>query len=151
MLDEYSKQINEAFMGIYDSVQRVEERMLKSSNFDLSICELDILQCIGKYAERGCSVSELAKDYNVTLPTITVAIKRLESRNYVEKVRSQSDGRMVNIVLTRLGKKADAAHVYFHERMVRSFLKDVDEETRPVLLDALNNLGTFLKKMGEIQ
>ncbi|MGI6664201.1 MAG: MarR family winged helix-turn-helix transcriptional regulator [Christensenellaceae bacterium] len=150
MLDVYGNEINEAFQLIYDSVHKVEERMLKtSSNLDLSISELDILGAIGKYKEEGCSISQIAKEVGVTLPTITVAIQRLEARGYVEKKKSMEDGRRVNIVLTKLGKKADAAHRYFHERMVRAFLKEVGEDVKPVLLTALQNLATFLRQMGD--
>ena len=150
MFDAYSKQVNDTFNEIYDSIQRVEEQMLSNSKLDLSICELDILESVGKFGEAGCSISEIARDYRATLPTITVAIKRLESKGYVEKVRSSTDGRKVNVVLNRNGKKADAVHRYFHERMVRSFLREVSQEQRPMLLRALQNLAGFLQQMGEV-
>lgn len=151
MLDDFGKQINDTFMLIYDSVHKVEEAMLKSSTLDLSISELDIVETIGTFGDKGCSISDIAHKNEVTLPTVTVAIKRLEKKGYVEKARSSEDGRMVNIVLTRIGKKADAAHRYFHERMVRALLKDASEEVRPVILQSLQNLGAFLKQMGEAQ
>lgn len=151
MLDDFGTQINNTFMLIYESVHKVEEAMLKTSALDLSISELDIIETIGRFGEKGCSISEIAHTNEVTLPTVTVAIKRLENKGYVEKARSPEDGRMVNILLTRIGKKADAAHRYFHERMVRALLKDVQEEAKPVILQALQNLGLFLKQMGEAQ
>jgi DNA-binding MarR family transcriptional regulator len=145
MLSKIESDINDAFMQIYNSIHRVEERMLKHSTLDLSISELDMLETVGAYGEKGCTISDIARDNNVTLPTVTVAIKRLEAKGYVEKNRCKQDGRVVYVILTRLGKKADAAHRYFHERMVRSFIKDVDQEERELLLRALNNLGAFLK------
>jgi DNA-binding MarR family transcriptional regulator len=121
--------------------------MIKSTKLDLSISELNILETIRKTNSKGCSVSEIARAQNVTLPTITVAIKRLEAKGYVEKVRSQEDGRMVSIRLSRQGEKADAAHRYFHEQMIRAFLKDVGQKDRVVVLSALKNLSAFLNQV----
>ncbi|MGI5898422.1 MAG: MarR family winged helix-turn-helix transcriptional regulator [Christensenellales bacterium] len=145
MLSKIESDINAAFMQIYNSVHRVEERMLKHSTLDLSISELDMLETVGAYGEKGCTISDIARDNSVTLPTVTVAVKRLEAKGYVEKNRCKQDGRVVFVALTRLGKKADAAHKYFHERMVRSFIKDVSQEEREMLLRALKNLESFLK------
>ncbi|MGI6175938.1 MAG: MarR family winged helix-turn-helix transcriptional regulator [Christensenellales bacterium] len=147
MLDEYSKLVNTTFNDIYEAIQRVEQQMLKSTKLDLSISELNILETIRKANCKGCSVSEIARAQNVTLPTITVAIKRLEAKGYVEKVRSQEDGRMVSIRLSRQGEKADAAHRYFHEQMIRAFLKDVGQKDRVVVLSALKNLSAFLNQV----
>ena len=148
MLSKIEHDINKAFMQIYNSIQMVEEHMLKHSSLDLSISELDLLETVGEYSAKGCTISDIARDNNVTLPTVTVAIKRLEAKGYVTKSRSKQDGRMVYVVQTRLGKKANAAHKYFHERMVRSFIKETTDEERDMLLSALNNLGGFLKQAG---
>ena len=148
MLSKIEAEINDTFMQIYNSVHRVEERMLKHSSLDLSISELDLLETVGKFRERGCTISDIARDNNVTLPTVTVAIKRLEAKGYVEKNRSTQDMRVVYVVLTKKGRKADMAHKYFHERMVRSFIRDVDNVDREMLLGALKNLGAFLGQAG---
>ena len=144
MFTEYERELNKTFLAIYDTVQRVEERILKDSKFDLSISELDILETIGNFKNKGCSISEIAREKLITLPTVTVAIKKLEAKNYVEKVRSEDDGRMVKIMLSPAGHKADAVHRYFHEQMVRSFLQNISEDNRPIILDALKNLNAYL-------
>ena len=149
MLSKIESEINDAFMQIYNSVHRVEERMLKHSTLDLSISELDMLETVGKAEGNGCTISDIARDNSVTLPTVTVAIKRLEAKGYVEKNRSMEDGRVIYVKLTRKGRKADVAHRYFHERMVRSFIRGVDDGDREMLLVALKNLGGFLKQAGE--
>lgn len=148
-MDEFGTQVDTALTDIYVSVRRVEDKMLKTSVLNLTTSELDFLDTIGKYGDKGCSISEIAKDNRVTMPTVTVAIKKIENKGFVQKVRSQEDGRKVNIVLTRMGHKAYAAHMYFHERMVRSLMRDVDAETRPVILQALQNLSDFLRKIGD--
>ncbi len=149
MRDTYSDRINELLVEIFQSVLTVEENSLKDVLLDLSITEMHTLEAVGKTEEDGRTVSALAQQLNVTLPTVTVAIKKLEQKGYVEKVRSQTDGRVVRIHLTRKGKRVDAVHSYFHQQMVRSLLKEVDDDARPVLLHALENLHGFLGRQIE--
>ena len=62
----------------------------------------------------------------------------------MQKVRSAKDARVVRVTLTRIGRRADAAHRYFHEQLVRSLLREVSDEQIPVLLGALKNLNQFV-------
>ena len=146
MLDSYAAHINDLVTGIYDSIMSVEEQMLMGSMKDLTICELHIIEAVWELREKGCSVSDLAEARAVTVPSMTVAVKKLEKKGYVEKRRSETDGRMIRVALTRKGEKVNAVHRYFHRQLVRSFLTDIDEEARPVLQHALENMDAFLKR-----
>lgn len=146
MLDPYAAQINDLVTGIYDSIMMVEEQMLMGTMKDLTICELHIIETVWKLQEEGCSLSDLAQAQDVTLPSMTVAVKKLEKKGYVEKRRSQTDGRVIHVVLTRKGEKVNAVHRYFHRQLVRSFLAGISEEERPVLMRALENMDAFLKQ-----
>ena len=113
---------------------------------DLTICELHIIEAVWDLREKGCSVSDLAEARAVTVPSMTVAVKKLEKKGYVEKRRSEQDGRVIRVVLTRQGEKVNAVHRYFHRQLVRSFLADIGEEERPVLQHALENMDAVLKR-----
>ncbi|MDR3086114.1 MAG: MarR family transcriptional regulator [Christensenellaceae bacterium] len=149
MLDELGLQLSKSLGEIYGSIRRVEDKMLRSSVLNITLSELDFLDVIGGYGEKGCSIGEIAKGGKVTMPTVTVAIKKLESKGFVEKIRSDEDGRRVRVILTRMGRKTYAAHRYFHERMVRALLQEVSEDLRPTVLSALQNLSVFLRKIGD--
>ena len=149
MLDPYAAQLNHVITSIYDSVAQVEEQMLVKSVPDLSITELHILETVWQRRAEGCSISDIAQVHQVTLPSMTVAVKKLVSKGYVQKMRSGTDGRVVYVALTRQGEKVNAMHRYFHEHMVRSLLRDISEEQRPVLLEALQHMDVFLKQQLE--
>lgn len=136
--------MNDLLVHIFQSILRVEEQQLRNSDFDLSISELHLLEAVGKTHEAGCTCSALAEALAVTMPTVTVAIKRLEAKGYVTKTRSETDGRMVRIVLTKKGHRADVAHRYFHRQMVHSLIRDADEQERSLILRSLENLDAFL-------
>lgn len=149
MRDTYQDQLNKLLVDIFSSVLNVEEQTLKNTKLDISISELHTLEAVAKFGSAGSSISALAQELNVTTPTVTVAIKKLQSKRYVEKVRDAVDGRKVSVVLTREGRRIDAVHRYFHEQMVRSFIREVGTQEQPVLLNALQNLQAFLH--GRIQ
>jgi DNA-binding MarR family transcriptional regulator len=149
MLEPYAAKLNCVITSIYDSVMQVEEQMLVKSVPDLSIGELHILETVWQRRDMGCSISDIAQAHQVTLPSMTVAVKKLETKGYVQKMRSDTDGRVVYVALTRRGDKVNAMHRYFHEHMVRSVLRDIDETQRPALLAALESMDAYLKQQLE--
>lgn len=141
------QEINHLLVEIFRNILTVEEQTLRTTQLDLSIGELHILETIGQHCRKeevGCSISQIAQDQEITLPSVTVAVKKLEKKGFVQKVRSAEDARVVRVTLTRTGRRADAAHRYFHEQMVRSLLREVSEEQAPMLRDALRNLNQFV-------
>lgn len=147
MRNSMFKEINHLLVNIFQNILSVEEQTLRSTKLDLSISELHILETIGHYCRKnqeGCSISQIAQDQEIVLPSATVAIQKLEKKQFVQKVRSAKDARVVRVTLTRIGRRADAAHRYFHEQLVRSLLREVSDEQIPVLLGALKNLNQFV-------
>ena len=77
---------------------------------------------------------------------MTIAVNKLVKKGYVEKIRSEQDGRQVFVKLTKLGRKVNAGHLYFHENMVRNVSEDLSEEEKEVLVRAMKNLNKFFKR-----
>ncbi|MCR4963216.1 MAG: MarR family transcriptional regulator [Firmicutes bacterium] len=146
MLDAYASLLNETIIRVYDSIMRLEEQMLARSVKNLTISELHILEAIGKMNGEPCTISDLAQARQVSLPSMTVAVQKLEKKGLVEKRRGPQDGRVVQVSLTRNGHKYYAMHAYFHERMVRSLLRNIPEQQRPALLQAMQDIDLFLKR-----
>ena len=147
MLDEYSSKLNNLLVNTYRSVLKVEELMIKSVNsIDLSISELHMVECIGQQKQEGKTISDIAQELDITLPSVTVAVKKLTKKGYVRKEKSSEDGRVVRVVLTKLGKRADALHRYFHEQMIRNVMKAIPEEEKDTLVSAMAGLDNFFQK-----
>jgi DNA-binding MarR family transcriptional regulator len=146
MPDHFSETLNELLVNTYRTVLKVEEQMIKSMNgIDLSINELHMLESIGT-SEGGATISDIARVIDITLPSVTVAIKKLEKKGYIQKVKSEEDGRVVRVTLTRLGRKIDSMHRYFHEQMIRNVAKEIPEDEKEILLKAMLNLNGFFKQ-----
>ncbi len=146
-MDLFSEHLNDILVDTFRSILKVEEQLIKSSGkIDLSISELHLIESVGKNKDKGKTISDIADDLNITLPSVTVAINKLVRKGYVQKVKCENDGRVVYVSLTKLGKKMDAVHQYFHITMVRSVTKDLLEEEKNAMLKGIVKLNDFFKK-----
>ena len=100
MLRRADAELNDLLVNTYQNVAKVESCMLTSQQNDLSIAELHILECVGRGQGGACSISRIAQAMEITLPTVTVAVKRLEKKGYVVKNKDENDGRVTRVELT---------------------------------------------------
>lgn len=144
MMEEFDKQLNTLLVDTFKSILKVEELSLKNKGLDdLSISEMHLLETIGKNKENGRTVKEIAKELNITPPSVTIAINKLEKKGYVQKIKGSIDGRMVFVMLTRLGRKIDSVHRYFHEQMIRSVGKELTNNEKEIFMKGLKGLNNF--------
>lgn len=143
-MDEFSRELNQLLVCTYRDVGKLEEGMLHSvSGMEVSIGELHLMEAIGETKDRGLLICELAQRVELTPPTVTVAINKLALKGYVLKTKSTQDKRSVIVTLTRLGKKVNAAHRYFHEQMVRNIEKLLTPAEREGMLRGMQTLNCF--------
>ena len=141
--------LNELFTTTYRSVLKVEEVMLRHlSNNSLTLSEMHMLECIGKRAG-DVTITDIAQELDVTPPSVTMAVKRLERKGYLTKDRSDEDGRRVRVRLTEEGRRAETAHRYFHRQMVRAVARCLEPAQREALLNALQRINEFMRQKVE--
>jgi DNA-binding MarR family transcriptional regulator len=146
-MDPFSIALNDLLVNTFHMILKLEEETLRSmSGNKLSISELHMLEAIHRQPEKGRTITDIAQDLSITLPTVTVAVGRLAQKGYVRKHKGREDGRMVHVLLTEEGRRAEAAHRYFHRRMVQAVSQNIPQEEREVLLKGLRNLQAFLLK-----
>ena len=102
------------------------------------------IEAIGMYKKK--TTTEVAKELQITVGTLTTAINRLVKKGYVERLRSEDDRRVVKLSLTKQGKLLFRVHQYFHRQMIKNVLKDMSPEEEAILLKALKNLHDFLQE-----
>ncbi|APG65987.1 MarR family transcriptional regulator [Tenacibaculum todarodis] len=104
-IDKNTNVTNKIVVGL----QRISEAFKvllweKAKEFGLSPIQIQILIFIQNHKATYCNVSYLAKEFNVTKPTISDAIKALEKKEMIVKDYSSSDSRSYTIFLSELGK-----------------------------------------------
>ncbi|MFV0558194.1 MAG: MarR family winged helix-turn-helix transcriptional regulator [Enterococcus sp.] len=136
--------VNDYLVNVFNDILTIEESELRKSQFnDLSITEMHTIEAIGMYDHK--TTSEVAKDLAITVGTLTTAINRLVKKEYVQRIRSEKDRRVVKLGLTKKGKLLFRVHKHFHRQMIKGILVDTSSEEERVLLQALKNLHDFLQ------
>lgn len=145
-MDEFSAHLNDLLVETFRNILKVEEDMLRSSEtLNLSISEMHLIESVGKCKEEGRTISGIAEDMGITLPSVTVAINKLRTKGYVEKVRGEADSRTVIVKLTKSGRRVDAVHRYFHENMVRNITKEMSDDEKQALAKGIVKLNSFFQ------
>jgi DNA-binding MarR family transcriptional regulator len=145
-MDAFATELNTLLVETYHLIERVEENSVKKMrDGNLSINEVHVLEAVGKTGEPR-TISELAADLDISLPSATVAVNKLVSKGFLEKQRGEVDGRQVLISLTKKGKTIDRVHRFFHEQMVKKVAAELSDEEKQVLLRAIRNLNRFFEK-----
>lgn len=146
-MDSFSSQLNAILVDTFNNILKFEEDLLKqSTNIDLSINEMHLIEHVGKNKNDGRTISDLAQSLNITLPSVTVAINKLAKKGYVKKEKSLTDGRVVYVRLTDKGLRIDKIHQYFHVKMVKDISKEMTDEEKEVLIHGMEKLNGFFKK-----
>lgn len=146
-MDAFSYEINDLLVSLYTSIEKMEQQMLTSAkNFDLSIREIHFLDAVGRDKEQfplGKTISELAECLGITLPSVTLAVNKLQKKGFLVKERSVSDGRIVHIHLTREGQKVYRLHRLFHTRMVNAVAAELSQEEKNALTSGVRKMRNF--------
>lgn len=145
-MDAFNVELNRLLVMAYRKINKLEEGILHSvSGTDLSISEMHLLEAVGDMQHEGIPLFELAQRMELSPPTVTVAINKLSRKGFVVKSKSEKDKRSVIVALTRVGKKMNAAHRYFHEQMVRDIDKLLSPTEREGMLKGMEQLNRFFQ------
>lgn len=108
-----------------------------------------ILTLLASRPHEPFGVSRIAMELALTKPTVSDSISTLVRKGLVEKVRSASDGRAVELRLTlRGGQLAEGTSVW--PDFLRSAALELSEEERAVFLRALVKMVRALQGQGHI-
>ncbi len=146
-MDDFSRLLNDILVEAYYNILHFEEQAIKKNNrIELSINEMHLIESIGKTEKSGRTIGEIAEDLNITMPSVTIAVNKLVKKGHVEKMKCESDGRIVRVRLTKLGNKINIYHQFYHRNMVRQLSDCFTMDERECLMRAIVKLNDFFKK-----
>ena len=149
-MDDFEKGLNHVLVDTFNMILKYEESSLKKIvSVPVTITEAHMIEVIGEREDEITTVSEIASVLNVSMPTATVAIKKLESKGFINKEPCARDGRRMLISLTETGRKIYRAHSLFHRRMVKNISNQFQESEKDVLYRAVTKLSEFFKEKVE--
>jgi len=132
--------LKETITFLSDLIENILEETLDVSDFsDLTWQQLHYLKVLVKM--KNPTLTELAKELNLTKPTVTVLVDKLTEKGYIRRVKSDDDRRVMHLHIDKKGAKVNALRETAHEKMaekIRSGLSSaetakLDELIRKVL------------------
>lgn len=152
-MDALGNELNRLLVDTYRAAGKIEQIMLEDlSDGKLSLSEMHGIECIGNARRRGRTVTEISQELDITLPSVTSMVKRLEKKGYVMKQKAESDGRSVIIKLTDAGYQAYVGYLFAQRKMINAVRSNVEDGDVTVLLRSLKALnGFFSQKLDELK
>lgn len=144
-MEEFEKKLNDLLVGIFNTILDIEETAIKHiGEIDISMSEVHLIEKVGD-ARDGISIMHIAKELGITMPSVTVAIKKLLSKGYVTKVKCSTDARSIKVFLTTSGERVYANHKFFHMQMIKDISNDLTCKEKDVLLSGVGKINIFFK------
>ncbi|MBM6840855.1 MarR family transcriptional regulator [[Clostridium] spiroforme] len=113
-------------VDVFNTVMDVQDIYLKKGPYrDLTMSETHVLDAVAK--ESSPSMSAVANRLNITLGTLTTAVKKIIDKGYLRKEQSTQDQRIYYLRLTSSGKEALQVHKQFHktlDQMCKNYIPD---------------------------
>lgn len=147
-MTQFERSMNMLLIKLYRSVEKLEQEILSQKRgIPLTISEIHLLEGVASFDEaEGATISDISDYLDISLPSVTLAVNKLQKKGYVVKEKCSGDGRVVRVRLTREGRRAERAHQYFHRSMVRAALKDLTREETAAVLRGVQKLDAFMDK-----
>ena len=143
-MNDFDLQLNDLLSDTFRAILKFEEKTIKQSSVaDVSISELHLIESIARQPDQTLTIGDIAIDLGITKPSVTNAIQKLEQKGLVERIKDGSDGRRVFVSLTKVGKKVNSVHGYFHEHMVKNISALFTEEEKSILLKGVRQLNKY--------
>lgn len=144
-MDSYET-INNILVHLFNEIWELEEKAIITEEFkDITNNDMHIIEAVSL---EGNNMSAIAKKLKITVGSLTTSMNSLVNKKYVSRRRSETDRRVVNIMLTDKGIKAYNHHNEFHMQMTDAVVKRLNDEELPVLIKTLDGLSEFFKSYG---
>ncbi|WP_370583980.1 MarR family winged helix-turn-helix transcriptional regulator [Motiliproteus sp. SC1-56] len=116
------------------------KRMVKSCG--LTIPQVMVLRAIDLLGD--VTVKRISDDVSLSQATVTTILNRLEDRKLVERVRCQSDKRIVNARLTDCGREMlMSVPPLLHEKFIERF-DALEDWEKTQIISALQRVATMM-------
>ena len=131
--------LTEAISYISDLVEKVLEETISQADFtDLTQQQLHYLQVI--FRMKNPTLTELARELDLTKPTVTVLADKLVEKGYIKRVKSDQDRRSMHLHIDKKGTKIEALREIAYERMAEKISSGLSETETAILTELLRKI-----------
>ena len=141
-MDNLEEILIEMLSRAYSRIVYGEEKILKDMMGDtLSVKEFHTLEVIyTAMKNKSNTASTIAKHLGITLGTCTTNIERLIQKGLVNKIKNDSDRRIVYIELTEKGLQTHLKHMSMHKKLISKAISKLSTSEKVALMNAVNKI-----------
>jgi len=122
-----------------DLIENVLEETISLADFtDLTQPQFHHLQVIVKM--KNPTLSELARELDLTKPTVTVLVDKLVEKGYVKKVKSDKDKRSMHLHIDKKGSKIRNLREKAYNRLTDKISSGLSETETEILTTLLKKI-----------
>lgn len=145
------EELNYFFVETFNKILQYEESALSAGDTaGLSMKELHILEAVAQMQIRQeNTMSKIAARLGISVGALTTAVGVLVTKGCLERRGCTQDRRVVRIVLTEQGERAEWQHRLFHRDMVQMIGDSLTEDSLSSLLASLKILSRFFEEKKE--
>ncbi|MDF2503615.1 MULTISPECIES: MarR family transcriptional regulator [Clostridium] len=98
------------------------------------------------YFGKKLKVKDISKEYNIPASTATGIIDRLESKNYIKRIRNNTDRRIVELIVTEEGSQVIQDHINQDKIFAHNLFNTFEEDKKMVFTQLLFELISNVNK-----
>ena len=147
--EQQQKDISSKIVAGLERISEVFKILLwdKAKQVGLSPIQIQILIFLAFHKRELCNVSHLAKEFNVTKPTVSDAVRILDKKGFILKDFSSADSRSYTIILSDLGIEL-VSKTYDFSDPLKTLVKGLSPVELQSLFRTLSQLIYKLNRVG---
>lgn len=131
--------LKETITYLSDLIEKILEETLDQYDFsDLTQQQLNYLKVMVKM--KTPTLSELARELDLTRPTVTVLVDKLAEKGYIKRVKSDEDRRVMHLHIDKKGAKINAMREIAHEKMAEKIRLGLNVTETEILTELLKKI-----------
>lgn len=131
--------LTEAIAILTRVMGEMESKVVAGSPFaELSMRQLQYLDLVDRLGHP--TPSELARELDISRPSVTAALGKLAAAGYVVKIASDEDRRVAHVHLTDKGRRIVRLHDAVHQAMAERFSDALSRTELDTLVRMLNKV-----------
>lgn len=126
-------------------VRRLGLDSLALEGGEVSPAQLALVDWIA--ANPGCGIQDLADGLSLASPTVSISVKKMETKGIVERKNHPMDARSIQLFLTDYGNEIHTRFQTFHRKKFQQLLSGLSDREQKTLIDLLERaLGSAESK-----
>ena len=134
MINE-TAQTGERFLQLMNRLRKLGLGNSASGNAQISPAQMSLLDWVT--ASNGCGVQNIADGLNLTPPTVSVGVRRLEEAGFIKRESNPQDKRSVQFFPTRRGQALQRQFQNAHRNKFRLLLAGLTPQEQETFLGLL--------------